>query len=211
VSNSKIKEPDKPPANESLIGGSLERIDGYLEITRSKGIIRRYLAMNAFDGAMTSLGVIIGSYIAAVEDPKDILGIIVLGAVAMAVSGFTGAYMVESAERKRRLNEIEESSPSEVLAYRRAARFVSAFAAVVDGSAPFLASLPCLFPFALAYLGVIEIHFAFYAAIGGALATLFAVGAFLGRISESSIIYSGLKMVVAGSLVALIALVLGQQ
>lgn len=211
MSDPNIEEPDQPPADEGIINGSLKKIDGLLELTRSKGIIRRYLAMNAFDGAMTSLGVVIGSYIAAVEDPKDVLGIIVLGAVAMAVSGFTGTYIVESAERKRRLNEIEESSPSEVLAYRRAARFVSAFAAVVDGSAPFLASLPCLFPFALAYLGVIEIHFAFYAAIGGALATLFAVGAFLGRISESSIVYSGLKMVVAGSLVALIALVLGQQ
>lgn len=211
MSDPNIEEPDQQPADEGIINGSLKRIDGLLELTRSKGIIRRYLAMNAFDGAMTSLGVVIGSYIAAVEDPKDVLGIIVLGAVAMAVSGFTGTYIVESAERKRRLNEIEESSPSEVLAYRRAARFVSAFAAVVDGSAPFLASLPCLFPFALAYLGVIEIHFAFYAAIGGALAVLFAIGAFLGRISESSIVYSGLKMVVAGSLVALIALVLGQQ
>lgn len=211
MSDPNIEEPDQPPADEGIINGSLKRIDRLLELTRSKEIIRRYLTMNAFDGAMTSLGVVIGSYIAAVEDPKDVLDIIILGAVAMAISGFTGTYMVESAERKRRLNEIEESSPSEVPAYRRAARFVSAFAAVVDGSAPFLASLPCLFPFALAYLGVIEIHFAFYAAIGGALATLFAVGVFLGRISESSIVYSGLKMVVAGSLVALIALVLGQQ
>ena len=211
MSDPNIEEPDQPPTDEGIISGSLKRIDGFLELTRSKGIIRRYLTMNAFDGAMTSLGVVIGSYIAAIEDPKAVLDIIVLAAVAMAVSGFTGTYMVETAERKRRLNEIEELSPSEVPAYRRAARFVSAFAAVVDGSAPFLASVPCLVPFALVYFGVIEIHVAFYAAIGGALATLFAVGAFLGRISESSIVYSGLKMVVAGSLVALIALALGQQ
>ena len=211
VSNPNIEEPDQPPADEGIISGSLERIDDFLELTRSKGILRRYLAMNAFDGAMTSLGVVIGSYIAAVENPKSVLDIILLGAVAMAVSGFTGTYMVESAERKKRLNEIEEVSPSEAPAYRRAARFVSAFAAVVDGSAPFLASVPCLIPFALAYYGVIEIHVAFYSAIGGALATLFVIGAFLGKISESSIIYSGLKMVVAGSLVALIAFALGQQ
>ena len=211
MSNPNVEEPDQPPADEDIISGSLERIEGFLEITRSKGILRRYLAMNAFDGAMTSLGVVIGSYIAVVEDPKDVLDIIVLGAVAMAVSGFTGTYMVESAERKRRLNEIEEANPSEAPAYRRAARFVSAFAAVVDGSAPFLASVPCLIPFALAYFSDIEIHVAFYTAIGGALATLFVVGAFLGKISDSSIIYSGLKMVVAGSLVALIAFALGQQ
>ena len=211
MSNPNIEESDQPPADEGLIGESLERIDGYLEITRSRGILRRYLAMNAFDGAMTSLGIVIGSYIAAVENPKAIMDVILLGAVAMAVSGFTGTYMVESAERKRRLNEIEEENPSEAYAYRRAARFVSTFAALVDGSAPFLASLPCLVPFALTYMGVIEIHIAFYSAIGAALAILFTIGAFLGRISESSIIYSGLKMVVAGTLVAFIALVLGQQ
>jgi predicted membrane protein (TIGR00267 family) len=211
LSGPDIEEPDQPPADEDIFSRSLDKIDGFLELTRAKGILRRYFAMNAFDGAMTSLGVVVGSYIATVEDPKDVLDIIILGAVAMAISGFTGTYMVESAERKRRLNEIEESNPSEVPAYRRAARFVSAFAAVVDGSAPFLASLPCLLPFAFAYWGMIEIHIAFYAAIGGALAALFAVGAFLGRISEDSIIYSGVKMVVAGTLVALIALLLGQQ
>ncbi len=205
-----VEEPDRSPPG-GIIGRGLEMIDGFLKITRSKGILRRYLAMNAFDGAMTSLGVVVGSYIAAVEDPRDVLDIIVLGAVAMAVSGFTGTYMVESAERKRRLNDLEESSPEEVPEYRRAARFVSVFAAVVDGSAPFLASLPCLIPFALANMGLIEIHVAFYAAIGGALAALFAVGAFLGKISETSVIYSGVKMVVAGALVALIALALGQQ
>jgi predicted membrane protein (TIGR00267 family) len=202
-----IEEPDQPPADEDF----LERIDGFLELTRAKGLLRRYFAMNAFDGAMTSLGVVVGAYIAAVEDPKDVLNIIVLGAVAMAVSGFTGTYMVESAERKRRVNEIEDSDPGKAPAYRRAARFVSAFAAVVDGCAPFLAAIPCLLPFALAYWGMIEIHVAFYAAVGGALAALFAVGAFLGKISEDNMIYSGVKMVVAGTLVALVALALGQQ
>lgn len=210
MSSLNIEEPDQPPADEDIISRSLAKIDDYLEITRSRELLRRYLAMNAFDGVMTSLGVVIGSYIASVEDPKSVLDIIVLGAIAMAVSGFTGTYMVESAERERRVNEIEESDPKMVQSYQRAARFVSAFAAVVDGSAPFLASIPCLLPFALAYLGIFEIHIAFYTAIGGALVTLFAIGTFLGRISESSIIYSGIKMVVAGTLVALIAFLLGQ-
>jgi predicted membrane protein (TIGR00267 family) len=211
VSSRDIEEPDQPPADDGFIGESLEKIDGYLELTRSYGILRRYLAMNAFDGAMTSLGVIIGSYIAAVEDPKDVLDVILLGAVAMAVSGFTGTYMVESAERKRRVNEISDEDPPRAQEYRKAARVVSAIAAVVDGSAPFLASLPCLAPFILAYMGFVEIHVAFLAAIVADLVSLFAIGGFLGRISESSIVYSGLKMVVAGSFVALIALLLGQQ
>jgi predicted membrane protein (TIGR00267 family) len=196
--------------NCSKKNGIFDRIDALLEVTQSKEILRRYFAMNAFDGAMTSLGVVIGAYIAVVEDPLDVLNIIILGAIAMAVSGFAGTYMVETAECKNKLNELEESSPSEAPAYRKAARFVSAFAAVVDGSAPFLASIPCLIPFALAHYTVIGIYPAYYIAVGGALATLFSIGAFLGKVSDSNTLYSGLKMVVAGLIVALIALILGQ-
>ncbi len=39
----------------------------------------------------------------------NIIGIIMIGGVAMAVSGFTGTYMTESAERSRSLNELEDA------------------------------------------------------------------------------------------------------
>lgn len=207
-------ESDAPSDREDLSGMIRERFDYIgvcLQMTRSKGILRRYFVMNAFDGAMTSLGVVIGSYVTSIEDPRTMMGIIIMSGVAMAVSGFSGTYMTESAERERSLNELEGSmliNLDETM-YGRASRFVSLFAALVDGSAPFIASLPCILPFALTLLGLLPIHIAFYSSITASLVVLFVLGVFLGRLSEKHTFLSGIKMVVAGIFVALVALLLG--
>ncbi len=196
----------------AVIHGHLDDISGYLQVTRAKGILRRYFVMNAFDGAMTSLGVVIGSYVTSIGDPRTVIGVILMSGVAMAVSGFSGTYMTESAERARSLNELEGSMlcDLETTMYGQAARFVSVFAAVVDGGAPFIASLPCLLPFALAIFGLLPIQLAFYASIGASLLVLFVLGVFLGKISEKRAVVAGLQMVVAGIFVAVIALILGE-
>jgi predicted membrane protein (TIGR00267 family) len=128
----------------------------------------------------------------------------------MAVSGFSGTYMTESAERSRSLNELEDAMLVDLddTIYGRASRFVSLFAAVVDGSAPFIASIPTVVPFYLSLVGLLPIDIAFYASIGAALAVLFLLGVFLGKVSEGNLLYSGIKMVVAGLAVALLALLL---
>ena len=186
-------------------------IDTYLRITRSTSILRRYFVMNAFDGAMTSLGVVIGSYVANIDDPRDVIGLILVSGVAMAVSGFTGTYMTESAERLKSLNDLEDAMLTDMRAtdFGKASHVVSLVAALVDGVAPFLASIPCILPFALSLFGILSIHPAFYVSIAGTLSVLFALGFYLGRLSERNVIFSGIKMVLAGSLVALIALLLG--
>jgi predicted membrane protein (TIGR00267 family) len=166
--------------------------------------------MNAFDGAMTSLGVVIGAYISNISDPRSIIGVILIGGVAMAISGFSGTYMTESAERSKSLNELEDAMLTDLdnTIYGEASRFVSIFAALVDGLAPFVASIPTVIPFYLSFLQVMPIALAFYTSIGAALITLFFLGVFLGRVSESNIVISGFKMVIAGIAVAVIALLL---
>ena len=166
--------------------------------------------MNAFDGAMTSLGVVIGTYITGIADPRAVVGVIIIGGIAMAVSGFTGTYMTESAERDKALNELEDAMLVDLgdTVHGQASRFVSVFAAIVDGSAPFLASIPSVLPFVMALLGLLPIQVAFLVSIGACLTALFLLGAYLGRISRRNIIYSGIKMVVAGVAVALLALLL---
>ena len=188
----------------------LDEIGRYMRITRAQKIIRRYFAMNAFDGAMTSLGVVIGAYITDITVPRAVVGIIIVGSIAMAVSGFSGTYMTESAERSKALNELEDAMLVDLddTIYGHASRFVSLFAAIVDGSAPFLASLPGLLPFALAITGLLPIQSAFVISIGASMVTLFLLGTFLGRISRSNIFVSGIKMVAAGVAVALLALLL---
>ena len=203
-------ESDSSPGLSQRLSEYLDEIGTYLRVTRAQRILRRYFAMNAFDGAMTSLGVVIGAYISNISDPRAIIGVIIVSGIAMAVSGFSGTYMTESAERSRSLNELEDAMLVDLddTIYGRASRFVSLFAAVVDGSAPFVASIPTVVPFYLSLVGLLPIDIAFYASIGAALAVLFLLGVFLGKVSEGNLLYSGIKMVVAGLAVALLALLL---
>jgi predicted membrane protein (TIGR00267 family) len=210
LSDSSDDESDSSPGLSQRLSEYLDEIGTYLRVTRAQRILRRYFAMNAFDGAMTSLGVVIGSYISNISDPRAIIGVIIVSGIAMAVSGFSGTYMTESAERSRSLNELEDAMLVDLddTIYGRASRFVSLFAAVVDGSAPFVASIPTVVPFYLSLVGLLPIDIAFYASIGAALAVLFLLGVFLGKVSEGNLLYSGIKMVVAGLTVALLALLL---
>jgi predicted membrane protein (TIGR00267 family) len=205
---------EDPDRGLSRLSGRLtdyfDEIGAYLRVTRAQKILRRYFAMNAFDGAMTSLGVVIGAYISNIVDPRAVIGVIIVGGIAMAVSGFSGTYMTERAERSKSLNELEDAMlvDLEDTIYGQASRFVSAFAALVDGSAPFIASIPSVIPFYVALIGLIPIGLAFFASAGASLVTLFLLGVFLGRISDRNIIYSGIRMVIAGVAVALLALLL---
>jgi len=191
------------------IAESLEDIGTYIEVTGATNILRRYFAMNAFDGAMTSLGVVIGAYLSHIHEPHSIMGVIVTSGIAMMVSGFSGTYMAESAERSSSLNELEDAMLINLddTVYGRASRFVSIFAAIVDGSAPFIAAVPSLIPFMFAP-GMIDVEAAYLVSVGASLTTLFVLGVYLGRISGENILVNGVKMVVAGIAVALIALVL---
>jgi predicted membrane protein (TIGR00267 family) len=194
---------------QNSIRNGIDDIGTYFQVTGAQMIIRRYFAMNAFDGAMTSLGVVIGAYISHIHDPRSVVGVIITSGIAMMVSGFSGTYMTESAERSHSLNELEDAMLINLddTVYGRASRFISAFAALVDGSAPFIASIPSFIPFLLVP-GLFDIATAFVAAIGASLLTLFILGVYLGRISGENILYSGLKMVVSGAAVAMIALLL---
>ena len=186
----------------------LSEVSQYFAVTGAQKIIRRYFAMNAFDGAMTSLGVVMGAWLGEITDPRSIIGVIITGGVAMMVSGFSGTYMTESAERNHSLNELEDAMLINLddTIYGQASRFVSIFAAIVDGSAPFLASIPAVIPFLL--VSSLGLQVAFIISAAACMLTLFALGVYLGTISGENIIISGAKMVVSGIAVAIIALLL---
>jgi hypothetical protein len=88
---------DDPESSVAGIGESfadyIEEVGSYLRVTKAPMILRRYFAMNAFDGAMTSLGVVIGAYISHIDEPMTVIGVILVSGIAMAVSGFSGTYM----------------------------------------------------------------------------------------------------------------------
>jgi len=189
-----------------LLYRALQQLREYDDIAEISEIARRYFAMNAFDGVLTIIGVVMGNYTAGVRSPAIVISTGLSTCMAMGISGLWGAYLTESAERKRSLDILENHTLSDLSGTKigRASRAAVIIVALVDGLAPFAAALLVLSPFFFSTL-LGEITISYYLSLGVALATLFAVGAFLGRVSKDSLILSGLKMIGAGLVAILVS------
>ena len=100
------------PASARACARQLATLRHYHEIAEVGEIARRYFAMNAFDGVLTAIGVLVGGYLGGVDSPRAIFTVVLTTAVGMGVSGFYGSYLVERAERGRAMRELEESTLS---------------------------------------------------------------------------------------------------
>jgi predicted membrane protein (TIGR00267 family) len=182
----------------------------YDKLANISEIARRYFAMNAFDGVLTIIGVLMGNFVAGVSDARIVLSTGLATCVAMGISGLWGAYLTESAERKRDLDELSRFTLTDLTDTRigRASRAAIVIVAIVDGLSPFMAALVVLLPFFLA--GNFEdLTWAYYTSLGLALLTLFSLGLFLGRISHGRMIVYGFKTVLAGVVSIVISFFLG--
>ena len=188
----------------------LRELQDYGEVAEIGEIARRYFAMNAFDGILTIIGVLMGNLSARIENASIVITTGLSTSVAMGISGLWGAYLTESAERKRSLDELENHILTDLSDTRigRASRFAVVIVALVDGMSPFLASVIVLLPmmFSMQFGGTIQ---AYYVSLGLALVTLFALGSYLGTISKENLVVSGIKMLVAGVFAIGLSYVLG--
>ncbi|MFQ6065211.1 MAG: VIT1/CCC1 transporter family protein [Candidatus Bathyarchaeia archaeon] len=181
----------------------LDKIRDYIRISRFAPIGRRYFIKNAFDGAMTSLGIVVGAYVAGDPSPFFIISAGLGAALAMGLSGLVGAYVTEEAERTKELNSLERAMLKnlEESVIGRASRFASIWAGIVDGLSPALAAIVCLAPFFL-----FSITFAIQLSIAITLVVLFLLGAFLGRISSRNVLLHGIKLLCVGLILTFILL-----
>jgi predicted membrane protein (TIGR00267 family) len=173
----------------------------YVKITEADEIARRYFVMNAFDGSLTMLGIILGTALAQVQDARIIIGAGVGASLAMGMSGFFGTYMTERAERTRQLKKLERAMVTNLddSVWDNASSFVSVWAAFVDGLSPALAAIVAVVPFILAHFRVLDFGTALYSSLVLIALTLFVLGAYLGRISEENLVWNGLRMLVVGA------------
>ena len=182
----------------------------YHEIAGVGEIARRYFVINAFDGSLTALGVLAGSYAGGVTRAGTVISLILATAVSIGVAGFYGSYQVERAERDRALREIEESTLSSLhdTTLYSASRYATVLVALVDGLSPLIASLLIMIPFF--FVPPISISAAYYT--GGAIAfvELFALGVFLGRLSRERLWLAGVKLVAAGAVALGVSLLLNR-
>jgi predicted membrane protein (TIGR00267 family) len=188
-----------------------QRIREYDRLVNIVEIGRRYFAMNAFDGVLTIIGVLMGNLTAGVDQPRIVVSTGLATCVAMGVSGLWGAYLTEAAERERGLTELARYTLIDLNDTRigRASRAAVVSVAVVDGLSPFLGALLVLIPFFMA--GVFpSITWVYYTSLGIALLALFGLGLFLGHVSRGNLLAYGVRTVIAGVISIAISFLLGE-
>ena len=188
----------------------LEKIRRYIKISEVAPISRRYFIMNAFDGATTILGIVIGAYVAGITDELWVIWSGLAVSLAMGLSGFAGAYMTEEAEREKKLNALEKSMLTELTdsVVGKASRFASLWAGIVDGVSPALTAVVCLTPFFLSSHDLFSINSAIPLSVAIALTIMFLLGVFLGKISNRNMFFHGAKMLFVGLIITFIFFVL---
>ncbi|MBI2133653.1 hypothetical protein HYU11_03140 [Candidatus Woesearchaeota archaeon] len=192
----------------SLIRDKLRLLKDYNRIAKIDVIARRYFVMNAFDGVLAILGILVGSFI--VGSGKDVVISTGLAAgIAMGVSGVWGAYLTERAERQRELHELERATLSKLKETKigRAASVAVLAIATIDGLAPFAAATFILSPF-LFFGSGLPLKSLYVSSVIIAFCSLFLLGTYLGRISKENMVKTGLIMIFAGILSASISYLL---
>ncbi len=193
--------------------GVLERVPGignwiktyreYAKVTNLSSIARRYFVIGSFDGALTILGVILGSLHSLSKELVITAG--VAGGVALAVSSIVGAYEAERVENKLEHRELENAMLTQIGGtHEKAVRFTTIVSSLVHGSAPLIAAMIPIIPFLF-----LEVHLAVVVSIGLTLSFLFTMGAYMGSLIKENIVYSGLRFILAGLLTAMITYLIG--
>lgn len=184
---------------------TLNRWKRYHKISDAGKITRRYFVMNAFDGALTILGVIIGAYVSGILDKSSIIiSAGIAGSIAMGMSGVSGAYMTEKAERKKRLKELEKAMLTDMKdgLHDKSHRFASVFAAIIDGVSPTIVAMCIISPFFIQKLGILSYEMAFFICILITMIILLFLGFYLAKISDESMIKYGIQMLLVGLITA---------
>ncbi|HDQ06673.1 MAG TPA: hypothetical protein ENN36_08145 [Candidatus Bathyarchaeota archaeon] len=184
----------------------LDKLKNYIKISGVAPISRRYFVMNAFDGATTVLGVVVGAYVAGIPNELWVIWSGFGATLAMGLSGFAGSYMAEEAEGAKRLNSLERSMliglKDSVVG--KASHFASLWAAIIGGGAPALTGGVCLIPFLLSTKGLFSISLAVQLSVALALSIMFLLGVILGRISSRNMLLHGVKMLLVGLILTVI-------
>ena len=192
-----------------------ERIINYINTVRTYNkiagitrITRRYFAINGFDGVITSIGILLGNYIIRVTEAKNVIiaGMAII--ISLGVSGVWSAYNSEVAERKKELDDLSESTlyGFEETVVSRAQRFAAIMLSAVNGFSPVITAFIPLSPFLFSRF--IPIEYCYWSGFGLAFLILFGMGLFLGRVSRTNLVLSGIKMLLAGGFVVGLSLLL---
>ncbi len=162
--------------------------------------------MNAFDGVLATFGLITGAHITGNVNPKVVLGSGLGLALAMSISGFSGAYIVERVERGQKLREIKKALFMNIdkTILDKAMNFSVVLIAFISAAAPLMTSLLALVPYVLAVSNIITLIQAFTYSLLVILVILFTLGYYMGRIIGKSPLKYGLITSIIGLIIGLV-------
>lgn len=183
-----------------------------LHILRGRSIARRYLITNGFDGALTMLGMVTGFYTSGMTELSVAISACLGAAIALFISGLSSAYLSEKAEREKELRELEQALVVDLKEsdYGQASRYLPMLVALVNGLSPLLLSLVILLPLFFAEQGHALPSSPFINAIVVALICIFFLGVFIGKISKTFWLWSGLRTLIIAIVTVAIILFFGR-
>ncbi|WP_456468166.1 VIT1/CCC1 transporter family protein [Archaeoglobus sp.] len=173
----------------------------YSRMTDIASVSRRYFVIGFFDGVLTILGMIIGAHMVGEASSRLILSAGVATALALGISSSWGAFEAERIEQKIMKDRKEKALliNSKECSIDRAHRFAAYVSSVIHGVAPIIAAFIPLLPYV--FLPTEE---AFTVAVSLGFASLFVVGAVMGKVANFNVIMSGVRMLLAGVMTALL-------
>ncbi len=190
----------------------LEGLKDKLFGSHGENIAQRYIALNGFDGILTVLGITVGAFSTQVDSPAILISSCLGTAIGLLVSGISGAYITEKAQRLRDFKELEKAMVEEMdgTIQEKKVESESIFISVLNGLSPFLFALAAVIPYWLAQFNIIAmINTAYYLSMGLSALLLALLGGYLGKIARESILLYAGKMVAVGLVTALIMYSLG--
>lgn len=170
-----------------------------------RSISRRYFISNGFDGTLTSVGIVVGAYMSGVGDGVTVFMVGIGAAVGLGTSGVWSVWEIERAEKQAEISSIERAmltdlEDTRVQRMRRQARKINSFA---SGVGPVIGIVLPLIPF-LGHGTYVTLREATALSVGIGVTILFLFGAYLGSISKQNWIVAGIRMGLAGLVVALV-------
>jgi predicted membrane protein (TIGR00267 family) len=172
-------------------------------------ITRRAFVNNAFDGALTLLGILMGNAVLGEINPRTIISTGFGACLAMGMSGAFGRYFSERAERKYALHQMERHMFTDLSGsvLERESKKKVLTISIVDGLSPTLAAMVPLLPFLLVQASIIPLSISIIASFTLDFLILFILGVFLGKISEENVFLHGISVVAVGFITAIVILI----
>ncbi len=187
----------------------LSRLRRLLKKDDVRSISRRYFISNGFDGTLTSVGIAIGSFLSGVPDGITVFKIGVGAAIGLGTSGVWSVWEIERAEKRAERRQIERAMLTELDDTRmhreqEGARIINA---TLSGFGPLIGILLPVSPYLLVGTSL-TLFLATVLAVGIGVALLFVFGAYMGSISDQRWYVAGVRMALAGLVVAGLNIVL---